>query len=70
MAATLKGPGLVISQFAGDEAPFNSWPAICRWAAGLGYRGIQLPAGDDRFLEPGEGGRIEGLLRRSRRRRP
>jgi sugar phosphate isomerase/epimerase len=50
MAATLKGPGIVIAQFVGDEAPFNSWPAICRWAAGLGYRGIQLPAGDDRFL--------------------
>ena len=43
----------MISQFAGDEAPFNSWPAICRWAAGLGYRGIQLPAGDDRFLSLG-----------------
>ena len=70
MAATLKGPGLVISQFAGDEAPFNSWSAICRWAAGLGYRGIQLPAGDDRFLNLERAAEFEGLLRRSRRRRP
>ncbi|MGO8832357.1 MAG: sugar phosphate isomerase/epimerase family protein [Roseiarcus sp.] len=51
MTSTIKGPGLTIAQFVGDEAPFNSWPAICRWAAGLGYRGIQAPAGDERFFD-------------------
>ena len=51
MTGTIKGPAILIAQFAGDEAPFNSWPAICRWAAELGYVGIQLPAGDRRFFD-------------------
>ncbi|SJZ88130.1 sugar phosphate isomerase/epimerase family protein [Consotaella salsifontis] len=40
---TMKGPGLFLAQFVGDEAPFNSLPEIARWAAGLGYKGIQIP---------------------------
>lgn len=51
VAATMKGPAIFIAQFAGDAPPFDSWPAICRWAAGLGYRGIQLPANDSRFFD-------------------
>jgi sugar phosphate isomerase/epimerase len=51
MPTTLKGPGILIAQFAGDHPPFNSWPAICEWAAGLGYKGIQLPSGDGRFFD-------------------
>ena len=51
MPSTLKGPGIFISQFAGDEPPFGTWPAICRWAADLGYRGIQLPSRDLRFFD-------------------
>ncbi len=50
MPSTVKGPGILIAQFAADEPPFNTWPAICRWAADLGYKGIQLPAGDPRFF--------------------
>jgi sugar phosphate isomerase/epimerase len=51
MATTMKGPGILIAQFAGEEAPYNSWPTICRWAAGHGYKGVQLPAGDARFFD-------------------
>ncbi len=40
---TIKGPGIFLAQFAGAEAPFNSLPAIADWAAGLGYKGIQIP---------------------------
>jgi sugar phosphate isomerase/epimerase len=40
---TLKGPGLFLAQFAGDAAPFNSLDSIAGWAAGLGYKAIQLP---------------------------
>lgn len=47
---TIKGPALFIAQFIGDEAPFNSLPAIARWAAGLGYKGLQLPTNDSRFM--------------------
>ncbi len=41
---TIKGPGLFLAQFAGDEAPFNDWASICRWAAEAGYAGVQVPS--------------------------
>ena len=51
MASLLKGPGIFLAQFAGDEAPFNSLPAIAEWAAGLGYKGIQIPSWDKRLFD-------------------
>ena len=48
---TMKGPALFIAQFAGDTAPFNSLAAISKWAADLGYRGLQLPSWDGRFMD-------------------
>jgi sugar phosphate isomerase/epimerase len=48
---TLKGPALFLAQFAGDAAPFNSWDAITRWAAGLGYVGVQIPSWDGRLFD-------------------
>lgn len=48
---TIKGPAIFIAQFIGDKEPFNSLPSICKWAAGLGYKGVQLPTGDPRFID-------------------
>jgi len=48
---TMKGPGLFLAQFAGDEAPFNSLDSICRWAASLGYKGVQIPSWDGRLFD-------------------
>ncbi|NGM46182.1 sugar phosphate isomerase/epimerase [Rhodobacter sp. SGA-6-6] len=48
---TLKGPGLFLAQFSGDAAPFDTLPAIAKWAADLGYLGVQVPSGDARFLD-------------------
>lgn len=39
----MQGPGIFLAQFLGDEAPFNSFESICKWAAGLGYKGVQIP---------------------------
>ena len=47
----IKGPGLFLAQFAGDEAPFNSLPAITKWAADLGYKGVQIPSWDGRLFD-------------------
>lgn len=47
----IKGPGLFLAQFAGDDAPFNSLDAIAKWAGGLGYKGIQIPTWDTRFMD-------------------
>lgn len=51
MASLIKGPGIFLAQFAGDEAPFNSLPAITQWAAGLGYTGVQIPSWDKRLFD-------------------
>jgi len=48
---TIKGPGIFLAQFIGDEAPFNSLESIADWAAGLGYKGLQIPTNDPRFLD-------------------
>lgn len=48
---TIKGPGIFLAQFAGDKAPFNSFDAICGWAAGHGYKGVQIPTWDARLFD-------------------
>lgn len=48
---TIKGPGIFLAQFAADAAPFNSLESIAKWAAGLGYLGIQIPTWDRRFFD-------------------
>jgi len=51
MATTMKGPALFLAQFAGDDAPFNSLENITKWAAGLGYKGVQIPTFDGRLFD-------------------
>ncbi|AWB06530.1 AP endonuclease (plasmid) [Azospirillum humicireducens] len=48
---TIKGPAIFLAQFAGDAAPFNSLDAIARWAAGLGFKGVQIPSWDHRLFD-------------------
>ena len=48
---TIKGPGLFLAQFIGDQAPFDSWDGITRWAAECGYLGVQVPTNDSRILD-------------------
>ncbi len=47
---TIKGPGIFLAQFLSDQAPFNSLDSICGWAAGLGYKGVQLPTTNPRII--------------------
>jgi sugar phosphate isomerase/epimerase len=48
---TIKGPALFLAQFAGDDAPFNSWDSITKWAADCGYAGVQVPSWDGRLFD-------------------
>jgi sugar phosphate isomerase/epimerase len=48
---TIKGPAIFLAQFIREEAPFNSLEGICKWAADLGYVGIQMPTLDNRFID-------------------
>ena len=43
---TLKGPGIFLAQYIGDQAPFNSLSSIAAWAAGLGFKAVQVPCGN------------------------
>ncbi|HEX3354055.1 MAG TPA: sugar phosphate isomerase/epimerase [Terriglobales bacterium] len=47
---TMCGPAIFLAQFAGDSAPFNSLESIASWAAGLGYKGVQIPTWDGRLF--------------------
>jgi len=35
----------------GDAAPFNSLESICKWAANLGYKAIQIPTWEVRLID-------------------
>ena len=39
----MKGPGLFLVQFLGARAPKTSLRELGEWAAGLGYKGVQIP---------------------------
>lgn len=51
MASLIKGPALFLAQFAGDDAPYNSLESITKWAADLGYKGVQIPSFDGRLFD-------------------
>jgi sugar phosphate isomerase/epimerase len=48
---TIKGPAIFLAQFAGDEPPYNSLPAISKWARDKGFVGVQIPTWDARLFD-------------------
>ncbi len=48
---TLKGPGIFLAQFLGNEPPFNDLRSICKWARSLGYEAVQIPTWDSRCID-------------------
>lgn len=48
---TIQGPAIFLAQFMGDKPPFNSIENICKWAASLGYVGVQIPTNDPRCMD-------------------
>ena len=48
---TLKGPGIFLAQFMGDNPPFNTLKDICNWAKSLGFAGVQIPTWDARCID-------------------
>ena len=47
----IKGPAIFLAQFMRDEEPFNTISSITKWAADLGYKGIQIPSWDPRAFD-------------------
>jgi sugar phosphate isomerase/epimerase len=48
---TIKGPGIFLAQFMGDQPPFNDLKSICQWARSLGFEGVQIPTWDSRCID-------------------
>lgn len=48
---TIKGPGIFLTQFLGNEYPFNGLDSLADYMAGLGYKGVQLPIWDSRIID-------------------
>src|SRR5438045_9471727 len=48
---TIKGPAIFLAQFAGETPPFNNLKSIAQWAAGLGFKGVQIPTWDARLFD-------------------
>ncbi len=47
----MKGPAIFLAQFMGDQEPFNNLRSICKWVAGLGYKGVEIPTFDSRCVD-------------------
>ena len=48
---TLKGPAIFLAQFMDDAEPFNNIESMAKWAAELGFVGIQVPIGNANFID-------------------
>lgn len=48
---TIKGPGIFLAQFMGEQPPFNNLEEICKWAASLGFKAIQIPTWETRLID-------------------
>ena len=48
---TIKGPAIFLAQFVGDDPPFNTLNNIAKWAADLGFKGVQIPTWDSRLFD-------------------
>lgn len=66
---TIKGPGIFLAQFVGPEPPFDRLATVAGWAAGKGFKGVQVPTFNaaifdlDRAAEsPGYGDDVKGML--------
>jgi sugar phosphate isomerase/epimerase len=47
----IKGPGIFLAQFLGDDPPFDNLDHISKWVSDLGYQGVQIPVWDDRVID-------------------
>ena len=49
--SSIKGPAILLAQFLRDQPPYDNIENIDAWVAGLGYKGIQIPAWDARAID-------------------
>ena len=47
----MKGPAIFLAQFMAAAHPYNDLESICKWAAGHGYVGVQIPTWEHRLID-------------------
>lgn len=47
----IKGPAIFLAQFASDDAPFDTLENISAWAKELGFKGMQVPSWESRYID-------------------
>ncbi len=47
----MKGPAIFLAQFASVQKPFDNLADITRWAADLGYEGVQIPSWESSLID-------------------
>ena len=48
---TIKGPAVFLAQFVGKKKPYNNLDNLCKWAAGLSYKAIQIPTWESSLID-------------------
>lgn len=48
---SIKGPAVFLAQFVDSKPPFDTLDNMCRWAASLGYKGIQIPTWESKLID-------------------
>jgi sugar phosphate isomerase/epimerase len=48
---TIKGPAIFLAQFVREVPPFNTLDGISSWVSDMGYKGIQIPTWEERFID-------------------
>lgn len=48
---TIRGPGLFLAQFVGDQPPFDTLEHLADWASSLGFVALQIPTWDARLID-------------------
>lgn len=47
----MKGSAIFLAQFASDNPPFHNLSSACQYFASIGYKGVQIPTWETRYLD-------------------
>lgn len=48
---TIKGPAIFLSQFIGNNDPFDSLEGLAKWTSQLGFKAVQIPCNDKKIFD-------------------
>ncbi len=48
---TIKGPAIFLAQYMGEDLPFDGLDDMAKWAAGLGFKAVQIPTWESSIFD-------------------